>query len=71
MRQLGPEPIPFGADRYRANWNTIRQPGPESGPGVQVKQLKTFEVFPFRSAAVQGYLAHLKQPRPIGRPYGA
>jgi len=29
----------------------VRQPGPAFGPGLQVKQLKTFKLSPFRSAA--------------------
>jgi hypothetical protein len=35
--------------RCRANSAHIRQSGPESGPGFQVKQLKTLKLFPFRS----------------------
>jgi hypothetical protein len=49
---------------YRAKMARIRQSMPDSGLAFQVKLLKTFKVFPLLSEAVQGYLAHKKQPSP-------
>ena len=38
-------PVPHSPPRCRANAAHIRQSGPESGPGFQVKQLQTFTLF--------------------------
>jgi len=53
-RGEGDENLPIFATQKplsSANSAHMRQSGPESGPDLQVKQLKTFKVFPFRSAA--------------------